>query len=291
MADPIQSNNNIFPQAAANRQDLIDAVEAAREHDRIKNFAKSHGEKMKKEANEISGEMGHDAKIDSFKTPGNRFPEDEKTAQRMENEKKECIARKMERTDGNYWKDLKKDLVSCREMYASVEYNNRAALAGIRKFFGSKKVEDSVEIKSALDQYQKTLSRFKEAKVEEFKDKGLSGEKLNNEITELVKQFGYMEAVDLYNARKETKAEKLMGRDVVKKCWGMLEKTESVYNKLPLWSKLGLSAATVVLGISMATGAAAAVGVAGAAGLVIGAKRALGGVVAGVGTAKGLDAL
>jgi len=285
MADPISPNLNMFQaQIDAFRQQNIDDAAKAEESDRVKDWIKnSHTKDIADETEQISKDRGHapESAVSRFQKPDSGYPGKTKNEQRLEDEKEDGRARKVERLkgdDGDSLKDLETDLKDCRAMYASIEYNHRSAIESVRKFFGSKKHEDGVEIKSAWDQYQKTLDRYKNAKVEELKGKNLSGEDLKKEMIELARQFGYMEAVDLYASRKDAKAETLMGRDVVKQCWGMLEKTASAYNKLPLWSKIGLSAAT------FAAGAAGAVG-------FVGAKRALSGVVAGVGSAKLLDAL
>ena len=279
MADPITPNVNILQvQSDANRQQLLDRIEIKQENERVKNFAETHKEKMKQETDKISEEMGHDAKIIRHEEPVNRFPEDEKTEQRLEDEKKESVERRIKGMDGNYLKELERDLKNCRSVYATVEYNDGKELAEIRKRLGSKDVEETIAIKSSRDQYQKTLDRFKDAKIEELKEKDLSGEPLIREMTELIKQFGFMETLEMSNARSDAKAESNMGLGLAKKCWGLMEKTANAYNKLPLWKKLGISVGTIALGTAGAVG-------------LVGAKRVLSGVVAGVGVAKGLDAL
>ncbi|NTW27069.1 MAG: hypothetical protein HGA36_01970 [Candidatus Moranbacteria bacterium] len=297
MADPVISNVNIFQaQSDANHQQLLADAAIEREHERTDNkraeminATKERVEKNKKENEDLR-------RSDSIikragEEPERRFLQDEKTEQRHEDEKKESLDRKIKTMDGDYLKELKKDLEQRRSVYASINLMDSAKLAEVRKNLNSKNVEESIAIRNSRDEYQKTLDRYKDAKIEELKSKGLSGDALKVEMSELIRQFGYMEILEMNNARNDAKAELNMGGHFVKKCWGYLEKTANIYNNLPMWQKLLYAGAGVAGGISLTTGAAATAGVAGAAGLLVGAKRVFGSVIAGVGTAKGLDTL
>ena len=260
------------------REKLATDHDAVLEEQRISKWAEENKEKIKKETNEKLADLG-EVKIRRIgEKPEKNFPQDEKTEQRLEDEKKERFEREVEAMDGNYLKDLEKDLNQRRDVYASIELSDSARLAEIRKGLGSKNVEESIAIRNSREEYQKTLERFKDAKIEELKKKNLTGEPLKREMAELIRQFGFTEAFELNNARNNAKAETHMGANVVKKCWGVLEKTANAYNNLKLWQKFGISAGAVALGTAGAVG-------------FVGAKRVLSGVVAGVGTAKGLDAL
>lgn len=287
------NNNSLLVMSSANKQQLFEDVEKAREQQRIADFIKSNKEKRKQETEDMSSLRAHDEKISRFNEPvaNVNFPEDEKTTQRFEDEKKEMFAGKMEHMDGNYMDQLEKDLDDYRKIYATIEYTEGKRLAEVRKQLKKdelKKIEDegrkitrggdvtdSFAINDAREKYQKTLDRFKDAKIEELKAKNLTGDELKKELEELVLHFGYKEILELDSARSDAKAEADWGAGFRKKCWGALEKASNAYNKLPLWQKIGLSAAAIVSG----------------SGLLIAGKRALGGVVTGVGTAKGLDAL
>lgn len=268
--------------------------EDEKEEERVKNWTSTkHTENIKKDSEQASRERGHISAEEPAKhsqKTEKKSSEGEKSERNSKDEKKEGFDRKIKGLDIDHIKVLEDELVKNRAAYAEIEYNNRTALESVRKWFGSKNNEDGAVVAHAKDQYLKKLESYKEAKVEELRGKGLKGEALKDEVAELVRKFGYLESVELFNVRKEAKSEKLMGRDVVKKCWGWLEKTEAAYNRLPLWKKVGLSVGAIALGVSLSTGAAATAGVAGLAAFGVGAKRALGGLVAGVGVAKGLDA-
>lgn len=295
MAD--QTLQNLFDtQSLIHMQQHREQVEDAKENDRIKKFIKKHKEDIKEEIAENSKD-DQDGKITRFQEPTAfpDFPEDQKTTQRLEDEKKEGFERKMANLDGNYLEQLEKDLADCRLVYASIEYGDGIKLAEIRKGldkkdFGSNyytnrnrqdtksdKTTESLMTKEAREKYHATLERFKAAKIEELKNSTLTGEKKHEMLAELIQLFNHKEAFELYNARTEAKAN-AKGGGFGAKCWRLMEKTAAAYNKLPLWKKVGLSLAVA------GAGALGAVG-------FVGVKRGLSGVVAGVGVAKGLDAL
>jgi hypothetical protein len=262
-------------------------VEDAKYTDDVKKRAGILAERIKKETEDESRKLGHENKESNSRIKEeNTFSQDKKINQTQEAKKAEDFERIMKKKESSHLEFLEKDLLDCRKMYASIEYNDRSKLSKARKGLASNNNEESISTKDARDVYEKSLTRFKNAKIEELQEKalnGVDGKKLTevefkHELKELITRFSYLEATDLFAARGEAKAETLMGRDVVKKCWGLMEKTANAYNKLPLWSKIGLSLATVGAGLY---GAVA----------VVGAKRVLGGVVAGVGSAKLIEAL
>ena len=255
-----------------------------KENAKIGEWVESNKKKIGEERDQKLSELG-DNSIDRFVEPEKKFPEGERKDQRLEDEKGDGFERKVERIDGDDMNKLKVEVEQCRAMYAKIEYDKRSAMDSIRKFFGSKSHEDSAEIISARDQYQKKLECFKNAKIEEFNSRISRGEIKNEdeakkELRDLVNEFGCMEALNLYNARTDAKAENLMSKkwaskDVVQKIWGGAEKITNYYNKLPLWAKLTISAGTLASGV----------------GFLIGGKRILGGIFTGVGSAKMLDSL
>lgn len=219
------------------------------------------------------------------------FPQDVKTESRHEVEKQEMLDRRVVNMDGDYMKELEKDLKQRRSALASIELIDGTRLAEIRKQLKSNNVEESIAIKNAREDYQKTLNRYKDAKITELRGKGLSGDMLEKELSELIKQFGYIELLEMNNAGREAKAELNLGGNPLQKCWGYLEKTANAYNNLPMWKKLIFAGAGVAGGAFLATGGAATAGMAGTVSLAVGAKRLFGSAMAAAGTAKGLDTL
>lgn len=168
---------------------------------------------------------------------------------------------------------LLEKLEDVRSEYAKIEFENRSKWASVKRFFGFKDNRESEDVRSERERYEKTLDDYRNVKIAELQKKSEAGEDVNKEMSELLMRFNYGEIFDLAAAKDQARLESLAGSRFPK-ILAMPTKIADFYNKMPFWGKIALS-----VGV-FAAGSAA----------LIGAKRVLGGIVAGVGIAKGYQA-
>ncbi|NTV41243.1 MAG: hypothetical protein HGA61_03130 [Candidatus Moranbacteria bacterium] len=227
----------------------------------------------------------------------------------FETKKKELEEIKKEKTAGEIDPEIKKrhtkiaemieELDVCRKEYLERDYEKTAALARVRSFFDDKfgkKKEITIEKKT--DQVAKEdseIADFKKRYDDKFRDLSaliLEDAKMSNlsddKLAELLSQFRIEQRITLAEEHDKIKAEKLFGTKegwVKEKMIGMVD----WYQKLPLKYKLGIAVGMVAGGAGISLLGAGASAAATFSAIVV-AKRGFGGLVAGVGVRRGLEA-
>lgn len=168
---------------------------------------------------------------------------------------------------------LEEKLADFRNEYVKTERENKGMLDELKRFFG-KSLGEGIDIKEARERYEKALDEYRHERIENLRKKSQEGGDIKKEMQDLLMMFKYGEVIDLADAKTNAKLESM--KDTT---WGKIRsvpaKIAGAYNKIPLWGKLTLSGAAFVSG-SVA---------------FVAGKRILGGIVAGVGLAKGYEAL
>ncbi len=152
-----------------------------------------------------------------------------------------------------------------RKQYAKTEFRDRKAMEEIKRFsklvFSKEDIGETPNIKTAREMYEAALSADMQSKVMNLKDKGLKGEKLNEELEKLMIHYKVTAAHELYNARTEEKIAYMRekgdksaakhGLDVVMS--GMTSIANFYNKKVPLWLKGGLAVGSFVAGAGVFT--------------------------------------
>lgn len=174
---------------------------------------------------------------------------------------------------------LRQELEIARKEYAEMYFKKRKMWDRVKGFFGDKFTKEGqerggrVKIEHALnasgqetdvysDQdvnylgaiYENILLDYKNALLEDIKERGVSGKELEKELTETMKLFNLDEATNLYDAKTEARLDHA-AKD--SSSWGKIKelgaKTINWYVKLPTWKKIAFSGA--ILGGTLGSGA------------------------------------
>jgi len=189
-------------------------------------------------------------------------------------EKKEAEKTSEGKKENKKEKDpLLEKLEDVRSEYAKIEFENKSKWESVKRFFGLKGNKESEDVRCERERYEKTLDEYREVKVAELQRKYKAGVDVRKEMSELFMQFDYKEIFDLAAAKDQVRLESLAGLKFPK-ILAMPTKIADFYNKMPFWGKIALSVGVFAAGSAT----------------LIGAKRVLGGIVAGVGIAKGYQA-
>lgn len=181
------------------------------------------------------------------------------------------------------------ELDKCRKEYLEKDYDKTAALAKIRRLIsgglGKKNevqqngAENDFETGDLKKRYDDKLRELGELIFKDAKERNLSDEQL----AELYASFRIEQKITLADEHDKVKADNIpwVGEQIA----GMV----AWYQKLPLKYKLGIAAGMVATGAGLGIFGAGA-SVVGGFSAVVAARRGFGGLVAGVGVRRGLEA-
>ncbi|MBP9727815.1 MAG: hypothetical protein KBD27_00395 [Candidatus Moranbacteria bacterium] len=168
--------------------------------------------------------------------------------------------------------------------YVTTDYHQSKAWKKMTGFFDKLrgKERNDPDTESAKQRYELALTNLQEARLEELKGLGLSGEELHKKMAGMLMYFKYDERINLANDRSTVQSE---NKKFPGKVADFIEDMGKAYNKLTPAQKItlavGILGTSALLGVTGGT-AGAAVG----AGMM-GVRR----VIASLGAGVGLDAL
>jgi hypothetical protein len=260
-AEDVFSGDNEEPeQEEAEKKKETGGAESAKD-----GSAEGPGGSEKNESGKAGAEPGESG-------AGEKGPEGSEGAKTESSEERGAAGSEREQSESLYEK-----LAEMRNEYVKAEFENKGKMDGLKegfkRIFGIN-IPENDYVKMTRESYEKALDAYRHAKIEELRNKSGSGADIRNEMKDLLMMFKYGEVIDLADAHNDAKLENMKGT-----AWGKIlsvpGRIAKVYNKIPLGIKLGIGVA------AFATGSAA----------FIAGKRILGGVVTGVGLAKGYESL
>ncbi|MCX6765578.1 MAG: hypothetical protein NT136_01290 [Candidatus Moranbacteria bacterium] len=194
----------------------------------------------------------------------------------------------------------KEELDQARPDYAEMDYKKRKLWMNVRNYFGNiigkgwkSRFRNDIETEKAKDSsgeerevikdedvaymeaiYYNKLFNYKNAVLEDIRERGLSGEEIKKELAKEILFLDHDEPLNLCNARTQARTEYLkQDKSLFHLAEMTITRFLNFYNKLPRKTKWAITAGV------WASGSAA----------LIGGKRILAGLIMGAGTAQFLD--
>ena len=232
-----------------------------------------------------------------------------KAEQKPEEEKKEPDAEKPEEEKSEMNEEEKKSaeelekekvVTDARSFYARTNFQAEGAYSRLKRILGktfNKKVEDVPDVAQAYQDYQEKLKELREFKMNALKDKYLKlspeerkekAQEMKSGMEQLVIYFNYDEKIRLYESRTSAGAEaqkEHVGGKILAKSAEWVNR----YRKMGWKKKLLISGVLIGVGVGATMLGATTVGF--GVGFLKISQRALGGAVAGVGTAGLMETL